>query len=896
MASPVELLRTALADRYHVDREIAAGGMATVYLAHDKKHDRKVAIKVLKPELAAVIGGARFLAEIRTTANLQHPHILSLHDSGEVDGTVFYVMPFVDGESLRDRLTRERQLPIEDAIRIASEVADALQYAHDHGVIHRDIKPGNILLHGGHALVADFGIALAASTTGSTRMTETGVSLGTPTYMSPEQAMGERTLDARVDVYALGCVLYEMLVGSPPFIGSSAQAIVAKVLTEKPHGIVAQRDRVPEHVEAAILTSLEKLPADRFASAREFATALRDASHTARSGPARSASRAAVARRWVPITIGAAMLAIGVVVGRMMEPRDGVPETTRALAIALPDSARLAFNPSLEQPGGLGSLAMSPDGRRLAWVGTGPRAVRLYVRDMDSYTIRALDGTDGAFAPFFSTDGATLGFFTGHELRTVALSSGESRVLLPNVQEEPWGGAFLSDGRILYGTFFHEPRLVSPTGAMQPIALTDTNGKAVRDNLGGPAVAPGDVYAVGVARTTDAVAVLTLSTHELRLIERSGASDAMDAQRRFLRGSTPKIVGDRLVWLEGDVLMAATVDLVHARLTSEPVAVVSGVRGDIKLIGDFAVTADGTIVFVAGADPRVSKLAWLDHGGRVDTLPLPAADYRGWDVSPDGTRIVTLSSSSGTGDEVRVFDLARGISTKLNLPAPRTSQPVWTTDGRAVLLSVRKDLADTGAVLRIPVDGGKPDTISVGFASRYAVSRDGRTVILLRPSMRDVRNNVFTVSRDHGPFTPFGAPARGSPALSPDGRWLAYDAVIERAEVFVEPYPADGRRFQVSNEGGFEPIFSKTGDQIYYRNGRLIMSVPFSGAQPVLGKPTEYIAHDFADFRGRAWMLAPDGRFLIKLLPSYTPRSEIRVLSGALSPARLRAASDGHRK
>jgi serine/threonine-protein kinase len=195
---------------------------------------------VLKPELAAVIGGARFLTEIRTTANLQHPHILSLHDSGEVDGTVFYVMPFVEGESLRDRLARETQLPIDDAIRIATEVADALQYAHDHGVIHRDIKPENILLHGGHALVADFGIALAASTTGGARMTETGMSLGTPTYMSPEQAMGERTLDAHRCVRA-GCVLYEMLVGDPPFIGSTAQAIVAKVLTEKPHGIIAQR-------------------------------------------------------------------------------------------------------------------------------------------------------------------------------------------------------------------------------------------------------------------------------------------------------------------------------------------------------------------------------------------------------------------------------------------------------------------------------------------------------------------------------------------------------------------------------------------------------------------------------------------------------------------------------
>ena len=197
----------ALSARYRLEREIGAGGMAIVYLAHDLRHDRKVALKVLRPELSAILGGERFLTEIRTTANLQHPHILPLHDSGEADGLVYYVMPFVEGESLRDRLRREKQLPVDDAVRIAREVAGALDYAHRHGVIHRDIKPENILLHDGQALVADFGIALAASRSdGSTRLTETGLSLGTPQYMAPEQAMGEREITGRADIYALGCV------------------------------------------------------------------------------------------------------------------------------------------------------------------------------------------------------------------------------------------------------------------------------------------------------------------------------------------------------------------------------------------------------------------------------------------------------------------------------------------------------------------------------------------------------------------------------------------------------------------------------------------------------------------------------------------------------------------
>src|SRR4051794_26121518 len=220
-------LTTALTDRYRLERELGAGGMATVYLAYDLRHERKVAIKVLKPELAAVIGAERFLREIKTIATLQHPHILGLIDSGEANGTAYYVMPFVEGESLRDRLTREKQLPITDAVRIATEVASALDYAHRHGVIHRDIKPENVMLHDGSALVADFGIALAVSSAGGgSRMTETGMSLGTPHYMSPEQAMGERAITGRSDVYALGAVTYEMLVGEPPFTGPTAPAIV----------------------------------------------------------------------------------------------------------------------------------------------------------------------------------------------------------------------------------------------------------------------------------------------------------------------------------------------------------------------------------------------------------------------------------------------------------------------------------------------------------------------------------------------------------------------------------------------------------------------------------------------------------------------------------------------
>jgi eukaryotic-like serine/threonine-protein kinase len=278
-------LQLALADRYRVERELGEGGMATVYLAHDLKHDRKVAIKVLKPELAAVIGADRFLREIKTIAGLQHPHILGLIDSGESGGTAFYVMPFVEGESLRDRLAREKQLPIADTLRIAGEVASALDYAHRHGVIHRDIKPENLLLHDGAALVADFGIALAVSAAGGTRLTQTGLSLGTPHYMSPEQAMGEREITAASDVYALGCVTYEMLVGEPPFTGPTAQAVVAKMMTDDPRPPSELRRTVSPQLDTIVLTALERLPSDRYATAAAFAEALRGGGVPTRTAP-----------------------------------------------------------------------------------------------------------------------------------------------------------------------------------------------------------------------------------------------------------------------------------------------------------------------------------------------------------------------------------------------------------------------------------------------------------------------------------------------------------------------------------------------------------------------------------------------------------------------------------
>jgi serine/threonine protein kinase len=325
----LERLQAALADRYRIEREIGSGGMATVYLAEDLKHHRQVALKVLKPELAAVIGADRFLAEIETTAHLQHPHILPLFDSGEAGGSLFYVMPYVEGETLRERLEREKQLPVDEAVKIATGIANALDYAHRQGVIHRDIKPANILLQAGEPVVSDFGIALAVGTAGGSRLTETGMSLGTPWYMSPEQATGDQQVGPPSDIYSLGAVLYELLTGEPPYTGATAQAVLGRIIQGEPVSATEVRRSVPANVDAAIRKALEKLPADRFTGAQEFAKAL--GAPEFRHGTARSteSAKSGVSRRtWLTVSAiatGAILFSTWWFAGRDPGPSAGSP-------------------------------------------------------------------------------------------------------------------------------------------------------------------------------------------------------------------------------------------------------------------------------------------------------------------------------------------------------------------------------------------------------------------------------------------------------------------------------------------------------------------------------------------------------------------------------------------
>jgi serine/threonine-protein kinase len=336
-----------------LERELGRGGMATVYLARDLKHHRQVAIKVLRPELAAALGPERFLREIEIAARLNHPHILALHDSGDADGFLYYVMPYVEGESLRQRLVRERQLPLEDALQITDAVASALSYAHGHDVVHRDIKPENILLFGGEAVVADFGISRAITAAGGANLTATGLAVGTPTYMSPEQATGEAQIDGRSDVYSLGCVLYEMLAGEPPYTGANARSVIAKQLTDPVPSVRRLRDTIPPAIDGAVSKALAKAPADRFVTAAQFAEALTPSV----PGPVRLRL---TARRI--LAAGAVTAAVGALVLTVIRWRAGVGPVLDPNLVAVAPFDVLAPNLDLWHEGLVDLLSRNLDG------------------------------------------------------------------------------------------------------------------------------------------------------------------------------------------------------------------------------------------------------------------------------------------------------------------------------------------------------------------------------------------------------------------------------------------------------------------------------------------------------------------------------------------------------
>ncbi|HEX5963253.1 MAG TPA: protein kinase, partial [Gemmatimonadales bacterium] len=608
MTEIIDSLKRALTSRYALERELGRGGLATVYLARDLKHERPVALKVLHPELAALIGAERFLHEIRVTANLQHPHILPLHDSGESDGLLWYVMPYVAGESLRVKLHREKQLPIPEAVTICGQIASALDYAHRHGVIHRDIKPENILLHDGQPSVADFGIALAVSQAGGSRLTETGLSIGTPQYMSPEQSMGDRELDARSDIYSLGVVLYEMLTGDPPYTGSTAQAIVAKVITEKPAPVTARRDTIPLHVAAAVHKAIAKLPADRFHAAAEFAEALvrPGAGQTLPETilvPGASRGARSVSRRRSVAIAGSVLLA-GLAAWGWLRPGPRAPVVR--LGIALPAGE------ALQQLEGGSRIAISPDGSRLVYVGPAGKGHQLWMKPSSQLHGSPLPGTEGGRNPFFSPDGRKLGFTTSVPMKLKVMSlSGEPAITLADSGLENGGASWGSDGYIYVDTERGLQRLKASGGPLEPVAILDsTRGET---GIAWPQVLPsGKAVLLRMRRATDALSDFNIIAVEPRSGRRTSLTRGVFARY------TPS---GHLVYVTADgKLLAAPFDEGKMTLTGPPVALTDGVALGVLGRVDLAISATGTLVYAPGSPTAATDVVRVNRDGTVHPL------------------------------------------------------------------------------------------------------------------------------------------------------------------------------------------------------------------------------------------------------------------------------------
>ncbi|HEX5437205.1 MAG TPA: protein kinase [Gemmatimonadaceae bacterium] len=858
--SHVEHISALLADRYRLERELGAGGMATVYLAEDLKHHRQVAIKVLRAELSAVLGPERFLKEIELTASLQHPHILPLFDSGSAEGLLYYVMPFVDGETLRARLEREKQLPIAEAVRIAGEVADALHYAHERGVIHRDIKPENVLLQNGHALVADFGIALAVEQAGGQRMTQTGLSLGTPQYMSPEQAMGERAVDARSDIYSLGAVTYEMLAGEPPFTGPTAQAIVAQVITEDPPGLTARRRSVPPHVDDAVRTALQKLPADRFGTATEFASALTTPSfrsRTAGTGRPRGWRR----HRATVATGAVAVIALVAAVWGWARAAGGVDRTGPLAAAGVrPWLATLAF-PDSAPP--VGTFALSPDGSRLVYVARGPHGTQLWVRDADALDPHPLPGTDSASHPAVSPDGSEVAFLAGRSLRVVSPAGGPVTTVtdtLPTFSLIGWS----DNGHLFVSSRSGLMRVPLHGGPWEQVTTYDT-----------PA---GEVFHTGASALPGGEAILFVvvpRNYGDNAGFRIAVSDpATGRHRALLPGFWARYVdpGYLLVVRPDSALVAVPFDAERRRLTGAPVPLAAGVTVDEDAFPRIAVARTGQLVYATGGtgSARLSFARVRRDGGVSTPLDSTWAGYvQGVAASPDGTR-TAAAVELGTWD-IQVRDLRTGATSRIAIPAEVTSVPAFSADGRTIFFAANN--AEVGDIYQAAVGSASPprrlvrDTVL--NVNSPAPSPDGRTLYYVR--FRGGRSDIYAHALDKPASADRAviatAARESSPSPSPDGRWLAYVSDESgRREVYIKSTnPLRSERWQVSTDGGTEPRWSKDGRELFYVGRDSLMTADVTSGDE-LAVRSRHALFSLARFntRGRGYDVLPDGFLMLE--------------------------------
>jgi Tol biopolymer transport system component len=839
----IDTLTVALSDRYEIVREIGAGGMATVFLAHDLKHERQVALKVLKPELGAVLGVERFLSEIKVTANLQHPNLLPLFDSGEAGGLLFYVMPYVEGESLRARLDREKQLPVDEAVRMAVAVAGALAYAHEHGVIHRDLKPENILIQAGQPVIADFGIALAVSNAGGQRVTQTGLSLGTPQYMSPEQATGDRTVDGRTDIYSLGAMTYEMLTGEPPHAGTTAQSIIAKLMTEEVRPLTVLRRSVPPHVDAAVRHALEKLAADRFGTANDFAAALqgrgvaadwyRETAARSAVAPPASRSRWGARAGWVVAAVATMAAAWG-----FLRPGPVADDSVVRFILATPDS---------EPTYGVSPwpAAISPDGRTVVYaVGTNSGDATFRLLRVNELAARPVPGTVGGSQPLFSPDGKWIAFEANGKLRKIGLDGSAATTIADGAQSND-GATWTIGDEIVLGAdaSFRGLSHVSAAGGKLAALTTPDTARGETDHWYPLALDDGRTIVFAIVHGAAATAHLAVTS-----------LDGGDITRLDLAGLRPLAMLDEfLVYVQADgAVMAVGLDVRTRRVTGPPIPVLDPVPAGN---GNAAVYISSGGGLIASSGGQTAELAWIDRNG----VAIPAGHATRGSLSsprqsPDGHR-VALAVADGASSDIWVENLDNGTLTRLTTIQTAVC-PVWSLDGRHVYYIATG--SDGKAEIRsISAGGGEPSTKVadiVGEAEWLDASPDGRT--LLYDTWNDNSYDVYVAPLDSPGTTHGYLTTRASdqaPTMSPDGRWVAVvSGDFNAHEVYLRSYPDPSARVAVSTGGGVDwagvgsgptPRWSADGKTLYYQAGNSLIAARLSmsaSGVAVLGRDTVF--------------------------------------------------------
>jgi Tol biopolymer transport system component len=807
MSATPSQLQSILAGKYEIEREVGRGGMATVYLARDLKHDRHVALKVLDPELGAVLGVERFLAEIKVTANLQHPNLLPLFDSGEAAGLLYYVMPYVEGESLRARLAREKQLPVDEAVRISAAIGNALDYAHARGVVHRDLKPENVLMQSGEPIVADFGIALAVSNAGGTRITQTGLSLGTPTYMSPEQATGDRAIDGRSDQYALGAMTYEMLTGEPPHVGATSQAVIARLITEVPRPIRATRPSVPENVDAAVMRALEKLPADRWPSAGAYRLAL-ISDNTASTNHRPAAAHVDRRRDYVAYAVaGVAVVAFAVLMAVHLRQPHVAAQRLRFVIPTTPIARAYGESSSVPQ------FAISDDGSTLAYVShdsTGTAA--LFIRRMDEATARRVPGSAGAGAPFWSPDNQGVGFFSAGHLLRYTLGDG-SPTLIATIGGTPSGAVWMTSGEIVLSRGDGPLLKVSSLGGT-PVSITTLDSTR------------GELHHVRPDRLLDGRHFL-FTAISYRGEYRGGrlfVGSVDGSPATFVTGGCAAgctyVAPNHVLIQRGADVKAMTIDPKSFQVGTEETTVLSGVP--VPLI---VASQTGTIAWLDENTNIRSSIELLNRDGstkRVIGSPEDGGDHQYWAprISPDGRFAAAEHHLGQGGGDLYMFDLGTGAQRRETFdPTNHNGFAAWAPDGKRIVFNTTTN--GGGNILMKTVGAADARLVVSATTSSWPSdwSRDGKSILFDRPSPK-TQSDVWLLSAAGGTPTPIlASPANEmQAAFSPDGKWIAYASDEENGvyNVYVRPYPLTAEQWKVSENGGEAPRWRPDGKELFF--------------------------------------------------------------------------------